>query len=398
MRNQAIVLALAGLVLGSCGGEKGPVDQAKLAYYKETYEANRDDFKQICAGMKQDGAQASALSIPSATEKDLTIDLCYFPAKTPGGKLLIMTSGVHGIEAYASSAVQRFFMDRLLPKLDRTSLGILIVHGVNPYGFKHARRVTENNVDLNRNFDETPELFRTKNEGYTKINSLLNPKGKANPESLGDRFFPVRAIYNILIYSIGALRQAALQGQYEYPEGIYFGGSGFEPQKDILTPRLRQFADAYRTVMLIDIHTGYGARGKLHFFPNAIKDPAIRKRIETIYAGYQVDYGDTKDFYTTTGDFSEYLGKVFAGKEYVPMVFEFGTLDSQTTSGSIKSIHNMILENQGNRYGYQSDENMNEVKRRFREHFYPSSPVWRTQVLNISEEVFPLVLQRFSAL
>jgi len=76
-------------------------------------------------------------------------------------------------------------------------------------------------------------------------------------------------------------------------------------------------------------------------------------------------------------------------------VFEFGTLDSQTTSGSIKSIHNMILENEGEFYGYESNEDMREVRRRFREHFYPSSPVLRTRVLSLSEEIFPIVMKRF---
>ncbi|MBL8022021.1 MAG: DUF2817 domain-containing protein [Leptospirales bacterium] len=398
MRIQYFPLLVLLQIFVACSGEQGPTDAEKLGYFKETYESNREAFRQLCARMKDQRAEASTLNVPSRSDKDLTIDLCYFPPATPGGKLVIITSGIHGIEAFASSAIQRFFMDRLLGKLNRADLGILLVHGVNPFGFRHERRVTENNVDLNRNFDETPALFQTKNEGYSKINSLLNPTEQANPGNLSNRFFPLRAIYNIVMHSMAALRQAALQGQYEYPKGIYFGGSDFEPQKEILSPRFLQVASSYRAIMLIDIHTGYGARGKLHFFPNAIKDAATRKRIETVYAGYQVDYGDTKDFYTTTGDFSEYLGKLLKGKEYIPMVFEFGTLDSQTTSGSIKSIHNMILENQGYHYGFDSDESKAEVRRRFREHFYPSSSVWRTQVLTTSEEVFPLILERFSSL
>jgi hypothetical protein len=36
------------------------------------------------------------------------------------------------------------------------------------------------------------------------------------------------------------------------------------------------------------------------------------------------------------------------------MVFEFGTLDSQTTMGSIKSLHNLIVENQGVHHGYKT--------------------------------------------
>ncbi|HNL68391.1 MAG TPA: DUF2817 domain-containing protein, partial [Leptospiraceae bacterium] len=177
-----------------------------------------------------------------------------------------------------------------------------------------------------------------------------------------------------------------------------FGGSKFEQQKSLIEPLLVKESAPYSYVMVVDLHTGYGERGKLHFFPNAIKDATIRKNIETVYAGYQVDYGDTADFYTTTGDFSEYVGKLLTAKKYIPMVFEYGTLDSQTTSGSIKSIHNMIVENQGYWNGYESEGDLNEVKHRFREHFYPSSQVWRTKVIAISAEVFPLVVDRFSKL
>ena len=36
-------------------------------------------------------------------------------------------------------------------------LGVVLVHGLNPYGFAHFTRTTENNVDLNRNFIDRSE-------------------------------------------------------------------------------------------------------------------------------------------------------------------------------------------------------------------------------------------------
>jgi hypothetical protein len=199
----------------------------------------------------------------------------------------------------------------------------------------------------------------------------------------------------IVQHGMPALRQAILQGQYAHPQGLYFGGRTFEPQKALLEPLFKKTAISYSHVLLIDLHTGFGERGRLHLFPNAIRDPAVRARLEAVFAGYQIDYGDTEDFYTTTGDFSEYMGKLLDDKIYLPMVFEYGTMDSQTTSGSIRSLHNMIVENQGFWHGYESYDDEAEAKRRFREHYNPTSPVWRTKVIRDSETLFRSAIPRF---
>jgi hypothetical protein len=46
----------------------------------------------------------------------------------------------------------------------------------------------------------------------------------------------------------------------------------------------------------------------------------------------------------------------------MPVLFEYGTLNSQTTMGSLKSIHTMILENQGTQHGYKSERDSLRVK------------------------------------
>ena len=51
---------------------------------------------------------------------------------------------------------------------------MLHVHAINPYGFSHTRRATQENVDLNRNFvDFSAQL--PENGGYTEIHDLLLP-------------------------------------------------------------------------------------------------------------------------------------------------------------------------------------------------------------------------------
>ncbi len=374
--------------------DEGPVDAAALSYYRESYDESRAAFR----GLAATGGLLESYRVPSAFDEDLTIDVLYYPPTVKTERLLILTSGVHGIEGFTGSAVQRYFVERILPDLDRSELGVLVVHAVNPFGFRYERRVSENNVDLNRNWDVDPALFQIKNEGYASLYPMLNPKDRVDLASWGNRFFFMRAIRQIIEYGMPALRQGILQGQYGYPAGIFFGGKTFEPQKGLLEPLFKRRAAPYRQVLFIDLHTGYGKRGKLHLFPNAIEDVTLRNRLETIFEGYTIDYGDREGFYTATGSFVDYAGKLLSDKVYMPMVFEYGTLDSQTISGSIRSLHNMIIENQGYWYGYRTEEDERETKRRFREHFFPSSPVWRTRVIHDSDALLRHALANFQKL
>ncbi len=94
-------------------------------------------------------------------------------------------------------------------------------------GFRHMRRVTENNVDLNRNFDTVPDLFALQNPGYRTISDMLNPEAPVDLGSLPHRLFAERAVLLIARHGMSALRQAVLQGQYELARGVYFGGRAF---------------------------------------------------------------------------------------------------------------------------------------------------------------------------
>jgi hypothetical protein len=268
---------------------------------------------------------------------------------------------------------------------------------MNPYGFKNNRRVTENNVDLNRNSSADNVLYKTINSGYPAVIDLINPQGKVNTYSADNIFFELRAIGKIARASMPVLRQAILQGQYQFPAGVYYGGTAAEPQIKNIAPFIKKYSTGYPFVMNIDLHTGYGERGTLHLFPNPA-DNKIKALTEKIFQGYNIDWGDGKDFYTTTGDFPGYLEKLITGSTYIPMTFEYGTLNSQTTIGSIKSLQTTILENQGFNFGYKSDQDKIAVEKNFREMYFPSSPAWRTKVIADSRVITKDFLKQFNGL
>ena len=101
---------------------------------------------------------------------------------------------------------------------------LVFMHGLNPYGMAHLRRFNESNADLNRNFMFEEEKYSGVPESYETIEWFLNPQ--SSPSRI-DMFFP-QAVYLILRHGFTTLKQAIAGGQYEYPKGIYFGGSKME--------------------------------------------------------------------------------------------------------------------------------------------------------------------------
>ena len=143
-------------------------------YYPDEYDDARRLFRQKAEAA---GATLHILPLegecwggmcgdPNAFEGEdrLTVDVAVLTSSSAAGTgpLLLHMSGVHGVEGHAGSAIQCKWLDMVAKKEVALPNGVtvVIVHVMNPYGFKHGRRYNENNVDLNRNMlvglDGTP--------------------------------------------------------------------------------------------------------------------------------------------------------------------------------------------------------------------------------------------------
>lgn len=372
------------------------------AIYLDTYDDCREAFRRLARRVSRahPGGRVGAVAIPSETDSDLTLDYLYLPAREKKEGLVILSSGVHGAEGFVGSAMQRMllvgpFADSLLPT---ATTGYLFLHGINAYGFRHKRRVTENNVDLNRNFATKPRLFETENPAYRAMRGLLMPEGPASSHWLSHSWFVADALFKAAWYSRPATRQAVVGGQYELERGVYFGGFGPEPHQEIVRDLVMPHAEPYSKVLTLDFHTGFGRRAFMHLFPNIREEETIR-RFNTVFGNYPIELDD-KEFYTNEGEFSIFLHQQLqkAGKISVPMLVEYGTLDSQTTAGSLASLSRVVLENQKHWYGARSPAQAREIDRLFLELFYPTDPTWRRRVTEQTRAHLPRFIRRFEAL
>lgn len=378
----------------------------RLAYFCDTYDKCRDQFLRAGSALVEKlsaedkkGIETGSWKVPSKTDNNLITDWIYLPAKTTTKNLILVTSGTHGVEGFMGSAVQKYLFEEVLPKFNRDTTGVILVHAINPYGFKNLRRVSENNVDLNRNFDVTRDLFKYHNAGYAKLDYLLNPPYSVSYTYWSGAGFLARVAKLLATEKLSTLRNATLNGQYEYPKGIYFGGKDFEPQKDLVEKLMDDKARPYRAVMHLDLHTGYGTKGFMHLFPSEIKDAAVKKAVHQIFAGYPIDEasGDG-DFYEAYGDFSAYtMNRMLQlKKKVVPMVLEYGTNNNQGTRGGVESLRMSIVENQLHHYGTTSLSKARQIKRDFLELYLPKSKAWRLKTMDTTAKWLPVFLERFA--
>ena len=102
------------------------------------------------------------------------------PARGGDGRsgVLVVSSGVHGVEGFFGSAVQTAF---LREAESRAAAGpndaLVFLHALNPYGFAWLRRFDEANVDLNRNLLVDGQPYRGSPPRYAALDRLLNPDG-----------------------------------------------------------------------------------------------------------------------------------------------------------------------------------------------------------------------------
>ena len=91
-------------------------------------------------------------------------------------QVLLISSACHGVEGYCGSGVQ---IDALRSAewhqaVAQSGVAVVYVHALNPHGFSHVRRVTQENVDLNRNFQDFSKPL-PENTAYKEVQQLLLP-------------------------------------------------------------------------------------------------------------------------------------------------------------------------------------------------------------------------------
>jgi hypothetical protein len=335
------------------------------------YLTSREQFREAA---KRLGWSLHSQPIPCTGPggEDLSIDAAISPNHN-ADRVLVVSSGLHGVEAPFGAAVQLAAMADWNNDIGPPAgVRCVFIHALNPYGFAWSRRFDADNIDPNRNFLLPGEAYSGSPNGYKDFDSLLNPK---RPPSNWD-LFPLRASWLLMRYGLPALKQALVVGQYEYPQGIFFGGHRPCATHVALRQCLPRWVGRARRVVHLDFHTGLGRYGSYKLLLDSPPEDGWPDRLDRWFGrGTYEEDNPNGVAYLPRGSFGPWCIAQRLADEYLYMVAEFGTYSSVWVMGGVRA------ENQAHHWGRPDGTNEKQAKARLKEVFCPADPAWRQRVL-----------------
>jgi len=230
---------------------------ATCDFFAESYAEAREKF---VAAASAAGAQLKTFVHPLERDprgRSLSTDVALFGPRH-AARCLLLISATHGVEGFAGSGCQvGFLRDRLYEELPRDACAV-IVHAINPYGFAWLRRVNEDNVDLNRNFQDFTRPL-PQSDAYATLHDLLIPQ---DWDGAGRRDADAGLQQYLATKGLAAFQTAVSSGQYTHPTGLFYGGAAetwsAQTFKSILATLI---PPTVRRLIALDLHTGLGPAG-----------------------------------------------------------------------------------------------------------------------------------------
>ena len=346
-------------------------------FFSPDYFAARDRFR---SGVLSNGGKIESIVLNATGPggRDLTIDIGWFGPASPG-HVFIHSSGIHGVEGFAGSAIQLQWLAEGMPKL-ADDHAIALVHAVNPFGMTWLRLANENNVDLNHNFLASDEEYSAAAEQYAGVNALLNPASAPSgvsffqwmPKTLAEW----KAAAKALSLGRAGLQRVIGDGQYRYPKGLCFGGE----RREQATRRLQLYLSTRlafaERLIAVDVHTGPGQSGE----DTLLVDGSPDRRAHA--ADMQRAYGNRVRPISgnARGTLDGLLFRMFPGAKVYFAVQDFGACNE------IAALNAARDENRQHHYGDPSLLT-HGTKQRLLRTFCPSDPEWRRKVLARGREV-----------
>jgi hypothetical protein len=339
-------------------------------HFATNYAAARGLFHDAAAAA---GARLESHVNPAATAPGgdaLATDVAWL-GPSDASRVLLTISGVHGVEGHCGSGVQvATLADPALRQLPPDT-ALLFIHAINPYGFAWSRRVTEDNVDLNRNFID--HRNPPPNDGYVELADALCPAvwDDATRAAADRRLGDYREQHGP-----AALQKAVTGGQYTHQDGIFYGGAAATWSRRLALALAAKHLASARRVAIIDYHTGLGPYG--HGEKIVLHGPssAAHERARQWYGD------DITSTVLGTSASSEVVGDLISGiaaalpaLEITNMALEYGVRPVRETIDALRA------DNWLHHHGTIDSAVGREIKAQMRAVFYSAAADWQSPVL-----------------
>jgi hypothetical protein len=286
-------------------------------------------------------------------------------------QLVIVSSGVHGVEGFCGSACQVALLHSGL-LAGAKSYAILLVHALNPFGFAHLRRTNEDNVDLNRNFVD--HAHPPTNGDYERLHTMLVPEDWDGPLHIQSELKLLTLMARTDMRSVYAL---ASRGQYTHPDGLFYGGN--RPVWSNFTWRqiLSDVVVGRNAIFHLDLHSGLGrfGYGELMFVGTA-KTPGFNALGACLSEPLLPIFDDAAVAPPVDGPLMRALQEGAGNAHLIPFVLEFGTLCLPAV------LRAMRIDSWLNRAGRPANSMVQSLRAEVRAAFYVDDDRWRSMVID----------------
>ena len=302
--------------------------------------------------------------------------------------VLIVSSACHGVEGFCGSGVQiALLRDAEWLATQRASgVAVLYVHALNPHGFSWWRRVTHENVDLNRNFHDFSQPLPG-NPGYDEIAALLVPATWPPSDEVAAR------VQQLIDERGEAALQAAISGgQHAHPQGLFYGGVNPTWSHQTLRQVLRDHGQRCERLGWIDLHTGLGPNGHgERIF--ACRDDAAAMARARAWWGVDVTsiYDGSSSSARLTGLMWLSAYQECAQAEYTGIALEYGTQPMLDVMTALRA--DQWAENHPEAPLTQR----RQLKQQIRDAFYTDTDEWKQRIVEQAIEAAHQALRGLAA-
>ncbi len=329
-----------------------------------------------------EGAAAAGMAIQSHNHplrgrdgETLAMDLAL-DGPADAKRLLIVSSACHGVEGFCGSGVQVFAAHdaEWREHAKNAGVSVLYIHALNPHGFSFERRVTQENVDLNRNFQDFSQPLPM-NPAYAELHPLLLPsEWPPTPQNV--------AATDAYVAAHGALAyQAAVsQGQHTFPDGLFFGGTAPTWSNTTLRQVLREHGRRASHIAWIDLHTGLGPSGVgERIFAGRNDALAVARARRWWDGGGQTPvtsiYDGSSSSALLTGLMWCSVFEECPQADYTGIALEYGTQSWPDVMQALRADHWLHL------HPHASADQKRTIKQQIRDAFYVDTDSWRAQIV-----------------
>ncbi|WP_028604586.1 M14 family metallopeptidase [Ottowia thiooxydans] len=310
--------------------------------------------------------------LPGREGEQLALDVAL-DGDPQAKRLLIVSSGCHGVEGFCGSGVQVFALhdSEWREKARSAGIAVLYLHALNPYGFSHLRRVTQENVDLNRNFLDFSKPVPD-NADYGRIHPLLLPETWP-PDDAN------RAATQAFIDQNGvkAWQAAISAGQYEFSGGLFYGGNAPTWSNHTLRQVLSRYVNHANQIAWIDLHTGLGPQGvgeRIHAGRDNAE--ALARARHWWGDGVTSIHDGSSSSALLTGLLWYSIEEAAPNAQYTGIALEYGTEPVVEILDALRGDHWLALHPEA------PAELAAQIKERIRHAFYTDTDPWKGQVIS----------------